>query len=276
MAGARDYSAGTRAALACLSHGKCYFPGCTRQIIVVEDDGQAFTQYHIAHIHDARPGNRFDPNVTDDERRSFSNLILLCGPHHERIDQREPEKYSIEMLHQWKVDHERQLGLQAGLESFTEDTLGPALIAVAENVSITIIGSAEGGSGGSSPYAGGGGGGGIGPGARGGDGGPGGSLTVAPPGLLPPGVLYYAYADGAQGGQGGGPGGGGGGAGAGAGPFGAPGGDGGAGTPEGGGGGGGGGGFDLKACLESLGLTLDDPRITWHGPKPNADGSIPT
>jgi hypothetical protein len=153
MAGVRDYSVGTRAAaLACLSRGKCYFPGCTRQIIVVEDDGQAFTQYQIAHIRDARPGNRFVQNMTDDERRSFSNLILLCVPHHERIDKREPEKYSIELLHQWKVDHECQLGLQVGLESFTEDTLGPALIAVAENVSITVIGSAEGGKGGGCPH----------------------------------------------------------------------------------------------------------------------------
>jgi hypothetical protein len=148
------------------------------------------------------------------------------------------------------------------LENLTEDTLGPAaLIEVAANVSITVIGSAEGGTGGSSPFAGGGGGGANAPGARGGDGGAGGSTTLVPPELLPPGILYHAYRDGAQGearavgpeeatgarapgpallahqGVTAGPG--------------RP-------SAEAAG-----GGFDLKVCLESMGLTLDDPRITW-------------
>jgi len=34
MAGPRDYSTGTRAALAALSKGHCYYPGCTEPTIV--------------------------------------------------------------------------------------------------------------------------------------------------------------------------------------------------------------------------------------------------
>ena len=47
------------------------------------------------------------------------------------------------MLQHWKVEHERRLGLQPGLESFTEDALGDALIVVAEDVSMTVGNATE-------------------------------------------------------------------------------------------------------------------------------------
>jgi hypothetical protein len=56
--GPREYTAGTRSALATSSQGTCYFPGCnepTTKFI----EGEPFNNFEIAHIRDAKPGNRY-------------------------------------------------------------------------------------------------------------------------------------------------------------------------------------------------------------------------
>ena len=55
-------------------------------------DDEPYINYQIAHIRDAMPGNRYDPAMTNDERRAFQNLILLCKPHHELVDSRHPDR----------------------------------------------------------------------------------------------------------------------------------------------------------------------------------------
>lgn len=48
--------------------------------------------------------------MTDDERRGFDNLILLCDEHHVIIDNRENEsEYPTPLLKRWKIDHEKQI-----------------------------------------------------------------------------------------------------------------------------------------------------------------------
>ncbi len=46
--------------------------------------------------------------MTNEERRSFPNLILLCVPHHDLIDHKEPDEYTVEILRVGRP-HERQL-----------------------------------------------------------------------------------------------------------------------------------------------------------------------
>lgn len=42
----------------------------------------------IAHIEGALPkSGRFNPKMTNEERRKYENLILMCGEHHDVIDQ---------------------------------------------------------------------------------------------------------------------------------------------------------------------------------------------
>ena len=65
MPDASRYSAGTRAALALLSRGTCYYPGCQEQVIVFQE-GEPYINYQIAHIRDANPGNRYDSAMDDD------------------------------------------------------------------------------------------------------------------------------------------------------------------------------------------------------------------
>ena len=86
-----------------LSRNQCAHPECTSKMVA--DDGEAvFGQ--IAHITAASDdGPRFDPSMTDEQRRSFDNLVLLCAQHHKIIDDNE-EKYTVDMIKQWKDDHE--------------------------------------------------------------------------------------------------------------------------------------------------------------------------
>lgn len=123
MVDPRGYRAGTRAALALFSHGHCYFPGCKVPTFVFVD-GEPIINYQIAHIRDAKPGNRYVKDMTDDERRAFDNLVLLCQPHHTEVDKIHPDRYSIETLEGWKVERESGAVAQLrGLDGLTEDRL---------------------------------------------------------------------------------------------------------------------------------------------------------
>ncbi|MBV9485905.1 MAG: hypothetical protein JO246_07590 [Frankiaceae bacterium] len=166
----RDYSAGTKAALAALSRGICYYPGCDAKLVIVREDGEAYIDYDIAHIYDANPGNRYREDMTDAERKAFANLILLCGPHHEEVDKRHPENFSAGLLLQWKRDKESTYGDTAELAALSEGQLAAALVSTAINISNSTLIS----QGGQEPGAGGAGGWAMGPNARGGRGGDGG------------------------------------------------------------------------------------------------------
>ncbi len=172
MRGPRDYSAGTKAALAALSRGTCYYPGCPQPVIRFVE-GEPYIDYQIAHIRDARSGNRFDPAMTDDERRAFSNLILLCKPHHDFVDKRHPDRFDTPTLREWKRKREAVAASNGALNDIDEDQLESALRTAA--IEVVVHGDLHvGGMGGNALGAGGGGGGviGLGRGGPGGDGSP--------------------------------------------------------------------------------------------------------
>jgi hypothetical protein len=110
-----------------LSRARCYFPGCQVSVLRFLDD-EPYIDYQIAHIRDARPGNRYVEDMTDDDRRSFANLILLCKPHHELVDTRHPDRYSIEDLEGWKRSREgAAIDELALVGPVSEDTLAGLL-----------------------------------------------------------------------------------------------------------------------------------------------------
>ena len=129
--GPRDYSVGTERALFRLSQGTCYFPGCPTQIIAMED-GHPIVGVEIAHIKGARPKSaRYDSTMTDAERASYPNLILLCVPHHKLVDRIEPKKYPAEFLTTWKHENESEEGIEALRSVVTEANLEDLLEGVA-------------------------------------------------------------------------------------------------------------------------------------------------
>lgn len=111
--GPRAYGSGVEKALYRLASGTCYFPDCPRRIIEVVE-GEPVVAVDIAHIFGANPGSaRYHPDMTDDERRAFDNLILLCTPHHKVIDGPRRGEYPPELLQAWKRANEPADGIAA-------------------------------------------------------------------------------------------------------------------------------------------------------------------
>jgi hypothetical protein len=122
MVGPRGYLEATRKALFGLSLGRCYARGCAQQVMQMNGEIPVIT-VQIAHIRAAkRDGPRYDPAMSDDERRAFKNLILLCTFHHGSVDGKETgSDYSVKDLEAWKT--EREGGLFADLSALTENDL---------------------------------------------------------------------------------------------------------------------------------------------------------
>lgn len=126
MPGPRDYSRSTVFALAALGAGKCYWPNppCNVPVTVIID-GEPVTNLQVAHIRAAKKnGPRYVEDMSDDARRSWKNLILLCTPHHTMVDKLKSADYSIEELERWKLEREKD-GLERlrGIRELTEDRL---------------------------------------------------------------------------------------------------------------------------------------------------------
>ena len=83
------------------SGNQCAFPGCTHPL--VDENGNFVGQ--ICHIEAAMEGGeRFNPKMSNEERRNYDNLILMCYDHH--IETNDVEKYPVEKLKQMKAEHE--------------------------------------------------------------------------------------------------------------------------------------------------------------------------
>lgn len=91
----------TLRALFARSGNQCAFPGCTQPLINKKNlfIGQ------VCHIEAANVGGeRYNKNSTDEYRRSYDNLFLLCYPHHVETDN--VDEYSVERLTEMKLTHE--------------------------------------------------------------------------------------------------------------------------------------------------------------------------
>jgi len=103
---ARQYSVGTERALFSLAQRTCYFPGCPEPVVRFVE-GYPATNVQIAHIHGAKPSSeRYDRSMTDHERAAFTNLLLLCKPHHDLVDRIAPADYPPNILRRWKAERE--------------------------------------------------------------------------------------------------------------------------------------------------------------------------
>jgi hypothetical protein len=155
----------------------CAHPECNEPLLRwVDDLDTPVLNSRIAHICAASTlGPRYDEAMTDEDRRSFDNLILLCLPHAEEVDLRAlAYRYPEETLHRWKSAQ-----LQAAPSRPPDIPEGLLDRAVVLSMGDVLMDFREatidlGGKPALAPGAGGSGGGAIGPGARGGDGGPGG------------------------------------------------------------------------------------------------------
>lgn len=105
---ARQYKPSTVRRLDTLSGNECAEPSCRRPLIA--EDGKSIIS-KICHIEAAsKNGPRWNSGMTDDERRHYKNLILLCDEHHVIIDNKENEGvYPAKLLNEWKKQHENKM-----------------------------------------------------------------------------------------------------------------------------------------------------------------------
>src|ERR1039458_8886686 len=84
-----------------LSGNRCAFAdpatglGCEKELARPE---WRRVRAQICHIRGERPdAARYDVSQTNDERRHFDNLIVMCPNHHYEIDYLRPDDFSVEL-----------------------------------------------------------------------------------------------------------------------------------------------------------------------------------
>lgn len=85
------------------SGNRCAFPNCSDTMM--DETGNFVGE--ICHIEAAKPGGeRFNINMSDEDRRSFSNLLLMCHRHHVVTD--DEAIYTVAALREMKASHEEK------------------------------------------------------------------------------------------------------------------------------------------------------------------------
>ncbi|WP_125801848.1 hypothetical protein [Amycolatopsis sp. WAC 01416] len=116
----RNYTVGDRAALILFGQGRCYWgPGCTEPLLrKVEDRYRMNLQ--IAHIRsDEVAAERYVSGISKATVDAFENLLFLCKPHHDTIDESGAgARFTIKVLEEWK--NEREFGLYDGLRGLRD------------------------------------------------------------------------------------------------------------------------------------------------------------
>jgi len=111
-----------------LSGNRCAFPRCPVPAI---DARTGRVAVEVAHIKGESPGGpRYDPSQTDDERRHFDNLLLLCRNHHGEVDHDEAE-FTVEHLRRVKSEHE-----EGHRNDPVDESLAARVIAALSNVEV--------------------------------------------------------------------------------------------------------------------------------------------
>ncbi len=102
---ARKYTRTTIRRLDTLAGNQCSKPDCSKPLIT-KDKSSIISK--ICHIEAASAGGtRYNQSMTDEERRHFNNLILLCDECHTTIDNKQNEHlYTVVLLKEWKKNHE--------------------------------------------------------------------------------------------------------------------------------------------------------------------------
>lgn len=101
------------------SGDRCAFDSCRKLLSADENDlDDAVILGEMAHIAGEKPGAkgknnasaRYNPEMSEEQRNCYKNLIYLCREHHRLIDEQE-NTYSVERLLTIKTEHEQWVRL---------------------------------------------------------------------------------------------------------------------------------------------------------------------
>ncbi len=129
----RDYLPSDIKRLFAFSGNQCSKPNCRRPVIA--EDGITVVG-KVCHIEAASSkGPRYREKMTDEERRLYDNLILLCDEHHSIIDNKKNEgKFSKELLLVWKNEHIK--GNESSTLEIKSETVYSAINNIAESIEL--------------------------------------------------------------------------------------------------------------------------------------------
>jgi len=101
----RNILKSTRKILWGKSGGKCAIS--KTDLVQKKADNQNYPVGIEAHIEGLNPNSaRYNPNMSDDERNSYENLILVCPTCHTKIDNN-TDTYTVKKLKKIKEEHEK-------------------------------------------------------------------------------------------------------------------------------------------------------------------------
>jgi hypothetical protein len=111
----RRYRGKTIKVLFAMSGNQCAHPDCPAAIVQPPTKAsEALIVGQIAHIYAVSDnGPRGKPGLSEEERNSPDNLLLLCPTHHVVVDGQH-ESYPAPLLFQWKERHERKFREKLG------------------------------------------------------------------------------------------------------------------------------------------------------------------
>jgi hypothetical protein len=88
--------------------GRCSCPTCRMELTCFLDPVNPYHLGEMAHIiAQGKSGPRSNGSSSDN---AYTNLILLCPTHHRQVD-KAPEQFPVELLQQWKQEHENWIDL---------------------------------------------------------------------------------------------------------------------------------------------------------------------
>ena len=102
--GSRSYTRADLALLWSRSGGRCAYPKCPEVCVQPASDNDLSAQIgQVAHIEaNSDSGPRANPELSQQQRNSYDNLILLCATHHALVDS-QANTYTVATLRDWKT-----------------------------------------------------------------------------------------------------------------------------------------------------------------------------
>ena len=128
MVSKRRYSEKTIKTLFAKSGNRCAFPECTSKIVTEKtEESDSFISAQIAHIYaSSTNGPRGQSVLSQREKNTPENLIILCPNHHMLVDS-QPNSYPPETLKAWKKAREQSSSVDTEsleiLEKISRQTL---------------------------------------------------------------------------------------------------------------------------------------------------------
>lgn len=98
--------------------GRCEFSGCNRTLWKSPVTQEQVNIAEAAHIYAfSTDGSRGNEGIDKDKLNALDNLMLACPDCHKKMDkQQDGGRYTVELLRQWKAEHERRVETVTGID----------------------------------------------------------------------------------------------------------------------------------------------------------------